>query len=874
MKQILNSIKKSKQILFDKFAISSETSEIEIENQDKLIKYNILKDSSSLTIPIDFDKHKFINELEVFMKEVLYLKIEISELEEIKIYKYNQTKGLKSSLGISGTFILFLLIDENLLLFDVKPSSWLDNWNKKPTKLSITKLVQDTLENNISEFISNHILNNCFTDNQTFEICQNSTYIEPFNLKEKIWFLCEKNKDDILLANLEISEFKKIPEQYSDNSKLKWNYILTNQNAFIVGFNEKSDITHQIDISENILSVKNEIGRIPVKAAEIEWLSTRNNKNLYQEIKDFTTIEQFSRINEFSRINWLKKDKSNSYSKYLLQELQKRRNNSLDEFSSLFIDFSENNEIMLNQYSKDEKVINLIKRLLSEEKINDKLIDWAEKWNISSVDSFGILQLFLKIAEDNSQLEKFLAFHKKVRAQVLKNEKDKINLVLFDIDFCKHLIKCNEKKEAIKIIETNLKSLPDESLSDLLPPKNLDLTGKAGGQVLRVILMELLASAQEKNESIPVLQQLTMLQPLSKERLDSLIEISTNDLQSRTKELRQLLEPEKLNNPLVEYKDLKYNSLGTQNIDEKLKHPSTRKGGSLASIQTWLATVKIPDYTVIKSYSEPLTSRNYSKVNDIVTDIKVAFSLDGVETYIARGDKSIGINSFEGANPFLIIGGNHLTQDTPHFLTLNELKFAIGVELAHLYFKHSRVTSTDVWRGAIEKGTWVFETVISILPVVGILGKTLGSIEKLNSLAQLLQKSEKISKVTSKSQEVISTTTQAVNIYKTATKKDEKSDKEKELLAISRILQLTADRAGILFCGDMKTAIRAIFLTSPKYASDLPIVERYGITEYLLKKDDSDNYIYQDLAIRFASLFSFYMSDDYILLRDKLINKK
>ncbi len=87
------------------------------------------------------------------------------------------------------------------------------------------------------------------------------------------------------------------------------------------------------------------------------------------------------------------------------------------------------------------------------------------------------------------------------------------------------------------------------------------------------------------------------------------------------------------------------------------------------------------------------------------------------------------------------------------------------------------------------------------------------------------------------------------------------------------MLQLTADRSGLLFTGDLKSAIRTIFLTSKTYSQEFDVANRYGINEFLLSKDNNGNYKNQELAIRFASLFSFYLSDDYEDLRKILIKK-
>ena len=246
------------------------------------------------------------------------------------------------------------------------------------------------------------------------------------------------------------------------------------------------------------------------------------------------------------------------------------------------------------------------------------------------------------------------------------------------------------------------------------------------------------------------------------------------------------------------------------------------------------------------------------------------FDLENLEVYISHGDKSIGISSFESNPQFIIIGGDHLDKSSPNYLNNAELRFALGVELAHLYFKHSRITSSEIWKGAFDKGYFVVDTILSIFPAVGVFSKSLQSIGKLNQIASFLQKTEKIGKVTSKSRDIIKNSEQIVNIYKAKILKEKKDEeKEMELLATARIMQLTANRCGLIFCKDLKSSVRAMFLSSKRYYTELPVVEKYGIKEYLLKLDDKGNYPHQEMAIRLADLFSFYISDEY----DSVINE-
>jgi len=871
--EILNTILKS-------YNLENIDKNTVITEKNQFLKYNFFSKAKFYTLPQTFNFEDFIKEFCLWFSDYKKFKFEINEIDGIKLIKYQESKGIKTTFGISGSFYIFFYVFENLLLFDIQTFDWLENWTIKDTKFSLTKLVQDSNDAEIYRKIGTQIIDSYYKEEDAQKNIENNIYIENLSLTEKIWFYSTKNTNEYLLAVLEISSIKKISNNLINLQEIqktwRWKYFLTSEKSELILLNENNEIETVIDLSNQNMTVVNEFGKNPVKIGDNEWLSTRSNENLYKEIKDFVDLEKYSRTYEIARLNWVNKEKdkvSNEFAREIIKKLLTLREDPFDEFSLFYMDiaFIDRQEVIV-KFTNDENLIRIIKKILITENTDNKLVSWFEKWKISAIDSIALMQVLLKVAEENIEFNRILLFHKKVREQFINKEKDTVNKIIFDLDYCKHLIKCNEKKEAISILEKRLAELPDESLLDLLPSKNTDLTGKSSGQALKISVLELLANAHDKEKSASTLLQLTMLQPLSIKRIEKLVEVSTSELQIRTKLIQQLLEPETISKNEKIYIDEKYNTLEFKNIENRLQHPAARKGGSFSALQTWLATVKIPDFSMIKSYSEPLNTKNYPEINNIVTDIKVAFNLEGLETFISRGDKSVGITSFEATIPFLIIGGEHLNPESQYYLTLSEIKFAIGLELAHLYFKHSRITSTDVWRGTMEKSIFVVDALLSVLPVVGILGKSFGYFEKLKSFASLLQKSEKLTNITSKSQIVLNSTNQAVNVYKNVIKKDN-IEKEQEFLAISRLMQLTADRAGLLFCGDIKSALRAIFLTAKKNAVELPTIERYGLEKFILKQDSEENFVNQEISLRIANLFSFYLSDDYIVLRNELLKK-
>ncbi len=849
--------------------------ETSFDTQINFLEYNLLNNSTVFYIHNDFDLEKYLNNISYWFENEQERKIEFSVIENINVINYQLKGGFKSTLGLAGKFQLFLLIKENKLFYEVKPAKWLKEWDKKESSFNLKKFVQSSIEAEISEWTADYIINEYFSDKTNFIISEKNRYIESIIKKEKLWFFNNQKEDEILLAFLNIDSIKQLSGVENPNNETKWKYVLTNRSSKIVGFNKNIEQVEVFDISNKKMIINKSLTKDAVEVGSYHWVTTMGNAKFYREISKYVDFGTNQKLYEIAKQNWLYSNKDAYDFVYsLLNELPNLRNDPFDELSLFFIEYlHEEKAVVFEGFTKDEKLSKLITKIVNYEDIEDRILDWKNDWKLSTNQEIIILRLILEFAENDTQLLKILQFHSAIREKFLKLEKDNLNIIIFDIEYCKHLIECNQQLEATKILTKRLKELPDETLSDLLPADDIDLTSNASGQLLKVSILELLAKSEDAEKSISRMLEITMLQPLSKERLDNLASVATAELKHKTQIISSLLDAEAIGTADSTFEDVKYQKLKQKEIEQKLKHPATRKGGMFGSLQNWIANVEIPDYTVIKSYSEPLTSRKYPEISNIITDIKVAFGLDGLETYIAHGDKSIGIKSFEGTPSFLIVGSEHLDEESQYFLNFSELEFVIGLELAHLYFKHARITSSDVWRGAMEKGTLVLDTMLSVIPFVGSVGGAIKHIPKLSYLAKFTQSAGKISKIGSKSVEVLEKTSLGVNLFKKIKSNDDKTEKKQELIAIARMLQLTADRSGLLFTGDLKSAIRTIFLTSKTYSQEFDVANRYGINEFLLSKDNNGNYKNQELAIRFASLFSFYLSDDYEDLRKILIKK-
>jgi hypothetical protein len=222
----------------------------------------------------------------------------------------------------------------------------------------------------------------------------------------------------------------------------------------------------------------------------------------------------------------------------------------------------------------------------------------------------------------------------------------------------------------------------------------------------------------------------------------------------------------------------------------------------------------------------------------------------------------------------VVIGAEHLDPDSDAFMEPAALTFAVGTEVAHLRFGHTRLTSTEVWDGIFHKGGTLLELVGAFAGPLGLLGSAVGGLRRVSLIQGLLGSVELVSKGAGRAAGAMGF---ARGVRKAGDEhgasrpqRTEIGQRHGELLAACRLLQLTADRAGLVLGGDLRAATEAIFLASADYRAELDLARRHGLVTTLSRRDASGELMHQALAVRLAALFSFYLSDDYAVLRQAL----
>ncbi|HEY4106195.1 MAG TPA: hypothetical protein VGM44_19985 [Polyangiaceae bacterium] len=299
-----------------------------------------------------------------------------------------------------------------------------------------------------------------------------------------------------------------------------------------------------------------------------------------------------------------------------------------------------------------------------------------------------------------------------------------------------------------------------------------------------------------------------------------------------------------------------------QSLESALSHPLARGQASLVnSLQKLVALSPEPDQVVLRDYCEALSTSLEPAAGRALAAARLAFALPTLQAYVSRGKKSIGLRGYESDTPYLLLGKAHLDPASPYFMHESELFFAFGAEALHLKLGLTRVTSNDVWAGALSHTKGGVELLLGLLPLVkGIpLGPGVSKVLERIPEPALRRGLDTL-----------------VHVERNFRKAPPANPAEgalslvnENLLAAHRLVQMSADRAGLVLCGDLRASLRGLLLLRPEYRALLEASSERGLIEALVF-GDGQAAMRADLIVRVAALLDFYRGEDYVALRRAL----
>ena len=421
--------------------------------------------------------------------------------------------------------------------------------------------------------------------------------------------------------------------------------------------------------------------------------------------------------------------------------------------------------------------------------------------------------------------------------------------------------------DARDLLRSIYDALPDERLSDLLPAPTLDLTSGEAGQAVHVRVLEQLAHLPnpDGHPDPDCLAELARLQPLVPFRLAALADAAESGLAGRARTaLRALLSGGLARTAENEVPPAgPRRALAERLVSESLRHPLARKGTVLGKMQSMLAAIDAPDLSMLRDYCEPLQTGSMEAA-EALAHAAFVLGTPAVSGYVSRGAKGVGVRAYAGDPAFVLIGGRHLDDDGGYTLTPRELLFAIGSEVAHLRYEHARVTSREVSQGAWDMSKQGLDLMLGILPVIqGIKAAgPAGRFARRIPTTKIRTALQGLAHLRSGVQHVANVPPEPESEGLGAA--------VEELVAAHRVMQLTADRAGLLLADNLGASLRAMLSVNPDYRPLLDRALHTNLETALAERDAEGNLVNQAAAIRTASLISFYLSDDYAILEREL----
>ncbi|MEO6602191.1 MAG: hypothetical protein ABIQ16_20085, partial [Polyangiaceae bacterium] len=307
-----------------------------------------------------------------------------------------------------------------------------------------------------------------------------------------------------------------------------------------------------------------------------------------------------------------------------------------------------------------------------------------------------------------------------------------------------------------------------------------------------------------------------------------------------------------------------HNPLAQEAIEDILTHPLARGQGSLVvGAQKLIALSPEPDHAALSDYCEALDDRAQPEAKRALDAARLAFSLPNLHAYVSRGKKSIGLRGYEGKTPYILLGKAHLDPGSPYRMSEAELYFAIGAEALHLKLGQARLTSHEVWAGAFARTRGGVELALGVLPLLKGLPLAVSASKFLDKIPEpaLRRGLEALMRIEQGRKPLVDESAPPSAL----------SHVNENLVAAHRLMQMSADRAGALLCGDLRACLRGLLLVRPDTSALLGRIVEQDLTSVLLETDhEAEAAMRADLIVRVAAILQFYASEEYLKLRSAL----
>ena len=631
---------------------------------------------------------------------------------------------------------------------------------------------------------------------------------------------------ECLLATLETST----PATELD---VPWVFVLTDQRCWLTAAAPDGAIATTELAPARALTVTDEVGRDPVTCAGHAWRTTFGNEKQFQEVAPVPALTSTPRLVEMARLHKLHAEPARAAG--LLGIAVEREPTALP--------------LALRALARGAGIHGALAVQVMCDQEPEAMARELARWGYGTETAEQIVSACLTTGDARAVVWT-LPLQREIYKHRIAATKDPRAAAAMRLSHARSLLNGGERIEAQIHAEGVLVWIPAATLADLVADEDTD-----GWRSLRTGALRLL---EETGHVRRARVELAGQDPLSLPRIDQLAELD-EPIGARARLWSQLLTGD------LEPRSAPVADPPPPADAASLEHPLVARSAAWERVQTFLATQAVPDTAALRAYCQPLGRSASEAAVRALADATIFLGVPAINAYVSRGERRRGVRAFDGDPPFVLVGADHIDGDGDVDMTESELRFALCAEAAHIRMGHVRITSGELWSGIWDKSWSIADFALALTPAK-FLEKPIGAIGKGLPLLQRVG----LGSV----QEAVDYAGQVAGRLKpggTSTQSGAVGPEHRELLGMARALQLSADRAGLAFCGDLRSAVRAIFLSSPALLPVLEVARRQGLGATLSRRSDDGSFMYPELALRLGALAGFWMSDAYAELRDGLL---
>ncbi|MEX6626135.1 M48 family metalloprotease [Tenacibaculum salmonis] len=705
---------------------------------------------------------------------------------------------------------------------------------------------KDTLIKDVISYINDLLdCNNSFTSKNDF--------IASLSLEQKNHVLYCCSPQEIVLSCLPITNVKsEVFELYKNN---EYYILLTNFRTQIIIVNEQEIVF--FDISEYELIYKEKIGKDYIFSDKFSFYTEFWNSNLLASIQHILTKVTSNRIAVFTDVLWNNniKDAEKILKIKAMYHFGYKQTNMIKTLLKAMLVPAfikkEFKETVLDECT----LFDLIQENIN---IGTVITEIFIEWKISLEEQLKFLS-FLISNKECFRLINITAFYDKLVKTFINDKKNKKDIA-FNLRYIDYLKETEQFYKAIPFAEKSLTELQEGSIIEMLSDNKINIIAGENVNLIRVkILEDLVFFKKEINQVYKdELVALAVMQPLLLSRIEALKILDDSPITKKANTIIELFKSLDFFKASEETSKILSKEYSKEYLYDKVFPECFKeKKGFLDSFTKIIAQVDGPDYNEVIKFSEKITNQNYPIVHEVFEKVKRSLSLPDTQCFLGRGDYASSLIGVENTPDFLLIGSDYLTLSSNIYLSKVELQFAMTLELSHVLFEHTKITSGDVWRGAKNKSVDMVQTLLVALPILGSIGGVLGKLSSVSNFSKVFNNIDKVTNVLDKGQLFI----EYGSKIETVISKD--NEKEKNLLITSRLMEVSADRIGLLLAEDLQACVRTMFKVSVNYNVIKEIIDTKGFFYFLSLKNEKEEFINQEYVFRLKSLLSFYLNTDF-----------